>query len=128
MVSLMMGPSSEDREYGLLANSFRPGERVDDLPVTMTMAGNAAVDVVHDRHSQRVGVGSWLAHADREIIKMEQDLISRVRQSRRSAFGAQRSNKAVSGFIGESTTELDRGQRTLAVASWPIADSSAETF
>ena len=53
--------------------------------------------------------GHWLAHADREIIKMEQDLYqpcsTEVVEGQHSA--AQRSNKAVSGFIGESTTELD---------------------
>ena len=104
----MMGPSSEDGEYGLLANSFRPGERVDDLPITMNMAGNTADDVDHDRHPQRVGVGSWLAHTDREIIKMEQDLYqscsTEVVEGQHAA--AQRANKAVSGFIGQSVTEL----------------------
>ena len=102
----MMGPSSEDGEYGLLANSFRPGERVDDLPITMNMAGDTADDVDHDRHPQRVGVGSWLAHTDREIIKMEQDLYqpcstevvegqqSAMRQQQRSALTLQPSSVA----------------------------------
>jgi len=63
-----------DGEYSLFANSFRPGERVDGLPIAMNMAGDTADDVDHDQHPQRADVGSWLAHTDREIIKMEQDL------------------------------------------------------
>ena len=74
----------------------------------MNMAGDTADDVDHDRHADRVGLGSWLAHADREIIKMEQDLYqpcsTEVVEGQHSA--AQRSDQSVSGLIGQSATEL----------------------